>query len=170
MAESLKTERSRAMSCEICGKGSCKISFHSIAAQEEFDRGETEETPVADTQSDTPDKSRAEWIAEQMREYGMYTQGDEVIDLERRLRSAEARAEVAENDAEHKDDALQKLSQWARAYPLSVFPEPDWTKAAKVLRDAGMTLDAISAANMRHVITQAQKIIDSALDAQEEKA
>lgn len=31
------------MSCEICGRGSCTRSFHSLAAQEAFDNGETEE-------------------------------------------------------------------------------------------------------------------------------
>jgi hypothetical protein len=127
---------------------------------------------MADTHSDTPSIEYLRGFVKLPEDSMTHIDNLEraYTDLERRLRSAEARAEVAENDAEHKNDALQKLSQWARAYPLSVFPEPDWTKAAKVLRDAGMTLDSISAANIRYVITKSQKIIDSALDAQEEKA
>ena len=42
------------------------------------------------------------------------------------------------------------------------FPEPDFTKAHKVLRENGMTLDAISASNMRHVIKGVREIIDAA--------
>ena len=44
--------------------------------------------------SETP-KSRAEWLADQMRENGMYTQADEVIALERRLREAERERDEA---------------------------------------------------------------------------
>jgi hypothetical protein len=65
-----------------------------------------------------------------------------------------------------KDDALHKISKWAKAYPLEVFPEPDWKRAAEVLKAAGMSLDCISAANMRHVITQVQNIVDAAMKEQ----
>jgi hypothetical protein len=40
---------------------------------------------------------------------------------------------------------------WLDAYPLTMFPEPDLKRAAEVLKAAGMTLDSISASNMRHV-------------------
>jgi hypothetical protein len=49
-------------------------------------------------------------------------------------------------------DALERINQWSQAYPLKVFPEPDFKRAADVLEAAGMTLDAISASNMRHVV------------------
>jgi len=65
---------------------------------------------------------------------------------------------TAENEA--KDDVLRKIKDWCRAYPLEVFPEPDLKKAAKVLKEAGMTLDSISASNMRHVLKGIQKIIE----------
>lgn len=61
------------------------------------------------------------------------------------------------------EDALQQIEAWSRAYPLKVFPEPDFEKAAKVLKDAGMTLDAISASNMRHVVTEVGNIARTAL-------
>lgn len=51
-------------------------------------------------------------------------------------------------------DFLHELDDWERAYPLSAFPEPDMRKAAELLKAGGMTLDAISASNMRHVVSQ----------------
>ena len=57
------------------------------------------------------------------------------------------------------DDKLDKILQWCKAYPLSVFPEPDFAKARALLEAGGMTLDAISASNMRHVLQGIEKII-----------
>ena len=48
---------------------------------------------------------------------------------------------------------LHSLDQWERAYPLSAFPEPDLEKAAQLLKAGGMTIDALSASNMRHVVS-----------------
>lgn len=65
-------------------------------------------------------------------------------------------------------DALEKLKQWADAYPIEVFPEmtsEDWKRAAEVLKAAGLSLDRISASNMRHVIIQTRKIVDEGLAA-----
>ena len=45
----------------------------------------------------------------------------------------------------------EKLTAWASAYPLEVFPEPDLKKVHALLQAEGMTLDAVSASNMRHV-------------------
>jgi NAD(P)H-flavin reductase len=50
-------------------------------------------------------------------------------------------------------DFLHELDGWENAYPLSCFPEPDLKRAAEVLKANGMTLDAISASNMRHVVS-----------------
>ncbi len=50
------------------------------------------------------------------------------------------------------DEAVASIRQWCDAYPLDVFPEPDLKRAHEVLQAAGMTLDAISASNMRHVL------------------
>jgi hypothetical protein len=47
---------------------------------------------------------------------------------------------------------LHELDEWGRAYPLSAFPEPDLGRAAELLKAGGMTLDAVSASNMRHVV------------------
>jgi hypothetical protein len=61
-------------------------------------------------------------------------------------------------------EALLKIAQWAKAYPLEVFPEPDWDKARDLLAAGGMTLDRISASNMRHVVEGVGKIAQGALD------
>jgi len=61
---------------------------------------------------------------------------------------------------DHLMDKLERIKQWCAAYPLEVFPEPDFKKAAKVLKENGMTIDAISASNMRHVLTGIQDIIN----------
>lgn len=79
------------------------------------------------------------------------------------LQKANEQAEHFERGWYLRGDALEKLQQWANAYPLNVFPEPDMNKAHEVLTAAGMTLDAISASNMRHVIEQTRKIVDAGL-------
>lgn len=63
------------------------------------------------------------------------------------------------------ESALDQIQAWASAYPIGMFPEPNWAASAKVLKDAGLSLDAISAANMRHVITRVQEIADNAMRA-----
>jgi len=59
--------------------------------------------------------------------------------------------------------ALVRIDNWAKAYPLIAFPKPDLKEAAKVLKAAGMTLDAISADNMRHVLNGVKDIVEQAL-------
>ena len=61
------------------------------------------------------------------------------------------------------DYALRRIATWADAYPLEVFPEPDMVKAHYVLKAHGMTLDAITANAMRHVITQVGHIAKDVL-------
>ena len=70
------------------------------------------------------------------------------------------------SDADRIDElerALRQLRTWAEAYPIGVFPEPDFTKAAAVLKGNDMTLDAISASNMRHILTGVISILDGVL-------
>jgi hypothetical protein len=59
--------------------------------------------------------------------------------------------------------ALDEIRSWAKAYPLEIFPEYDFKEAHKVLVTHGMTLDAISAHAMRHVLKGVIQIIDGAL-------
>lgn len=65
----------------------------------------------------------------------------------------------AEN--ERLKEALERIQNWARAYPLNIFPKPDLKKAHKILKAAGMTLDAISADNMRHILDGIKNIVES---------
>ena len=66
-----------------------------------------------------------------------------------------------------RDKALEEIAQWAKAYPLDIFPEPDWKRSAQVLKENGLSLDNISAANMRHVITHVKAMVDAALSNQQ---
>lgn len=50
------------MSCEICGRGSCTRSFHSIEAQEEFDERQSMSDDV-DTLREELQSARAELAA-----------------------------------------------------------------------------------------------------------
>jgi hypothetical protein len=61
------------------------------------------------------------------------------------------------------EDALQRIVQWVDAYPLAVFPEPDFKRAAELLKAGGITLDAVSASCMRHVIEGVGEIARQAL-------
>jgi hypothetical protein len=49
--------------------------------------------------------------------------------------------------------ALERIREWADAYPLDVFPEPDLAKVNEVLKEAGLSLGAVSASKMRHFIS-----------------
>ncbi len=62
------------------------------------------------------------------------------------------------------EEALQRIEQWSRAYPLEIFPEPDLKKAQALLEAGGMTLDAISAHAMRHAIEGVGEIARYALE------
>lgn len=57
--------------------------------------------------------------------------------------------------------ALLRIVQWSEAYPLDIFPEPDFVRA-KVLLGAD-ELSRLSASNMRHVVEGVGKIARDAL-------
>lgn len=57
---------------------------------------------------------------------------------------------------------LTRIVQWSDAYPLDVFPKPDYAKARELLEAGGMTLDAIAADCMRHVVERVGDIARSA--------
>jgi hypothetical protein len=62
------------------------------------------------------------------------------------------------------ESALRTIVQWGEAYPLDVFPEPDWQKARELLAAGGISLDAVSASNMRHVVTGIATLAKKALE------
>jgi hypothetical protein len=67
-------------------------------------------------------------------------------------------------DNERLREAHERIVEWSRAYPLQVFPKPDLKRVRELLKPGGMTLDAISADAMRHVIEQVAKISRAALE------
>lgn len=77
--------------------------------------------------------------------------------------AAIARAEKAEARADRYEQALHEIDTWAKAYPLDVFPEPDFKQVREVLSAAGIAIDQVSASNMRHVITGVARIVENAL-------
>ena len=93
------------------------------------------------------------WLQEAM---NAIEDGDVSFDLMAGVADLEQRAERLE-------DGHEKIIQWAKAYPLDIFPEPDFGKAGELLKAGGMTLDAISASNMRHVVEGVGKIAKEAL-------
>jgi hypothetical protein len=73
------------------------------------------------------------------------------------------RIEQQEDRIEQLEAALYRIKQWADAYPLEVFPEPDMVQAAIALKTFGITLDAVSASAMRHVVQGVGRIARLAL-------
>ena len=57
-------------------------------------------------------------------------------------------------------EQLQAIKTWVDAYPLDVFPEPDMQAVARCLKANGMSLDEVSASNMRHVLNGIKMIIE----------
>ena len=57
-------------------------------------------------------------------------------------------------------EKLDIIRAWCDAYPLSMFPEPDFKEVHAALKEKGISLDAVSASNMRHVLNGVRKIID----------
>jgi len=79
-----------------------------------------------------------------------------MIGIVKRLRDGRERLDKLEG-------ALKTIEAWSRAYPLDAFPEPDLKRAAELLSAGGMTLDAISASAMRHVVKNVGEIARKAL-------
>ena len=80
-----------------------------------------------------------------------------------RFAEAEHRAKTAEAERDRLRDALEHIAQWSEAYPTEVFPEPDFAQAASALASSGMSIDAVSASNMRHATKGVGKIARAAL-------
>jgi len=65
------------------------------------------------------------------------------------------------------NEALEKIGNWCKAYPVEVFPkltDEDWRQARKALESVGLSLDRISADNMRHVLEGIKKYCKTGLE------
>lgn len=92
----------------------------------------------------------------------------EIERLRADLTKANEQAERFERGWYLRGDALEKLESWAAAYPVKVFPEPlreEWQRAAALLSEKGLSLDRMSASNMRHVIKGVREIVAEGLKA-----
>jgi hypothetical protein len=85
-----------------------------------------------------------------------------------RKKNAALRHEAADR-IEALEAALEEIESWSRAYPLKIFPEPDWKKATELLKAGGITMDAVSAHCMRHVVEGVGKIARAALAPEQDK-
>lgn len=95
---------------------------------------------------------------------------EEIEQLAGKLVLAKAEAEAAgsllldvRDECIELRQALQRIVDWADAYPVTAFPEPDLKRAHEVLAACGMTLDSISASNMRHCLNGVREIALEAL-------
>ena len=73
------------------------------------------------------------------------------------------RDKVKELEAENEqlEDTHHQILTWCKAYPLDIFPEPDFKLAREGLKAVGITIDAVSASNMRHVLRGIESIIET---------
>jgi hypothetical protein len=88
---------------------------------------------------------------------------EDVIDMLTIAPGLEVVEILSRDDIETMRDGLQQIIQWSEAYPLDIFPEPDLKEARRLLEAGGITLDAVSAHCMRHVISQVAVIARRAL-------
>jgi hypothetical protein len=58
---------------------------------------------------------------------------------------------------EQLENAIQKIRNWCNAYPLDVFPEPDFKEVQKLFGPKLLT--EVSASNMRHVINGVRDLL-----------
>lgn len=64
--------------------------------------------------------------------------------------------------------ALSLLWAWCQAYPVEAFPEPDMARAHELLQAGGVALGAVSASNMRHVLSGVARIIEEVVSEKED--
>lgn len=91
---------------------------------------------------------------------------DAIHDIGALWRAAQGFADLIASLRRDLDEALEALTQieqWAEAYPLTVFPEPDFVKVRELLEAGGITLDSVSASNMRHVLKGVAGIVGPVL-------
>lgn len=72
----------------------------------------------------------------------------------------------AADEIEELREALERIARWAEAYPTDIFPEatPEYLRNAHaVLKQHDMTIDRISASNMRHCLKGVGDIAKAAL-------
>jgi len=87
-----------------------------------------------------------------------------IVDPEKIINDANDQIQKLTDEVSRLRAFLADLRAWADAYPTSVFREPDFAKAHKVLTENGMTLDALSASTMRFMTEDLRRRIDAAAE------
>ena len=75
---------------------------------------------------------------------------------------------LAADRIEQCEDALQRITQWVDAYPITIFREPtaeECRLASELLKGSGTSLDALSASMGRHCLKGVGGIARAALAA-----
>jgi hypothetical protein len=71
---------------------------------------------------------------------------------------------MARDRVEELEEVLRMIAEWGSAYPIDMFPEPDWARAQALLEAGGMTLDAVSAGVIRRTLRGVRKLAKEALN------
>src|SRR5215468_9123692 len=82
------------------------------------------------------------------------------------LKASQAGVAALQGTVERMREALERIVQWAEAYPIDIFHEPtkeECRDAATLLRLHGMTLDAFSASMGRHCLKGVKEIAKAGL-------
>ena len=102
------------------------------------------------------------------REFALKQAEEQIAILRSALLESETENAALKRENERYVDVLERIVDWSRAYPIAAFPEPDLKKAHETLKANGMTLDAIIASAMRHVVTEVGKMAKDALATEQE--
>ena len=57
-------------------------------------------------------------------------------------------------------EKLNKIKRWTEAYPIDVFPKPDFEEVAKILNRHGIAIDGVAAHIMMRVLSGIKDIIN----------
>jgi kynureninase len=77
----------------------------------------------------------------------------EVVASRKRIRELEEFIE----EIDHQYEAMQRIKAWCDAYPVAVFPEPDWVEVKDKL--GNKLTSRVGASNMRYVVDGIKRII-----------
>jgi tetrahydromethanopterin S-methyltransferase subunit G len=120
-----------------------KARIHELEEKVEFLKGELDQLA-----NFNPDWDRLQAAQASLREYMQ------------QLNTANKRIEELEEAMEQSDylfDTIHQIKAWCEAYPLAVFPEPDWVEVRDRLGDK--LTSRVGASNMRHVVVGIGRII-----------
>jgi len=86
-------------------------------------------------------------------------------DARAELATMRAAVEEAQEREEAINEAITQITDWKdKAYPLDIFPEPDLKRTRELLKAGGMSLDVVSASNIRFALKRACEILAAALE------